>query len=41
MTNEDVLNTFANKMLTAVEGIEAFGKEQIPDYIEQVLMYNF
>ncbi len=41
MTNEEVLNTFANKMLTAVEGIEAFGKEQIPDYIEQVLMYNF
>ena len=41
MTNDEILNTFANKMLTAVEGIEAFGKEQIPDYIEQVLTYNF
>jgi len=41
MTNEEVLNTFANKMLSAVEGIEAFGKEQIPEYVEQILMYNF
>lgn len=41
LTNEQILNTFANKMLSAVEGIEAFGKEQIPDYIEQVLLYNF
>jgi hypothetical protein len=41
LTNEQILNTFANKMLSAVEGIEAFGKEQIPDYIEQILVYNF
>lgn len=41
MTNDEILNTFANKMLSAVEGIEAFGKEQIPDYIEQVLLFNF
>ena len=41
MTNEEVLNAFANKMLSAVDGIEAFGKEQIPDFIEQVLVYNF
>ena len=40
-TNEEILNTFANKMLGVVEGIEAFGNEQIPEYIDQVLMYNF
>ena len=41
MNNEEVLNAFANKMLSAVEELETFGKEQIPDYIEQVLMFNF
>jgi hypothetical protein len=41
MTNDEILNTFANKMLSAVESMEEFGREQIPDYIEQVLVYNF